>query len=99
MYVIWPSSCLFTTDSKNEKINATVRAKLKEFMPRAESLKNELEQQKNPSKISTTKDDKDKKKDPETEKLRQSLEDTIIKEKPNVSWSDVAGQVTMLLCC
>jgi len=78
--------------SKNDKVNQVIRAKLKEFIPRAEHIKEQLTSKEKKQAEKDAKESKtDTKLDPETEKLRGSLSDAILKEKPNVSWDDVAG--------
>jgi len=73
--------------SKNEKYNNIIRSKMREFLTRAESIKQELKK---------AEEEKKKKEDippldEETKKLRESLSDCLIKEKPSITWKDVAG--------
>mmetsp|Transcript_3165 Transcript_3165/g.4629 ORF Transcript_3165/g.4629 Transcript_3165/m.4629 type:complete len:443 (-) Transcript_3165:81-1409(-) len=91
---------------KNERYKQTVRAKVDEYMTRAEQLKNFLDQQNSPKPVAEGNDgqtqstqgaDKgENSKDPtsndaERNKLRAGLEGAILKNKPNVHWDDVAG--------
>lgn len=88
---------------KNEKAKEAIRAKVTEYMNRAEQIQQHLEQAKSGNKKKVIKsgagDDKDKdpnkkedeKEDPETAKLKSAISSAIIAEKPNVKWSDVAG--------
>ncbi|KAJ7836399.1 P-loop containing nucleoside triphosphate hydrolase protein [Mycena olivaceomarginata] len=81
---------------KNEKSRSLIRAKINEYLARAETLKEHLvngEKNKkaavaNGSGGGTKKDDSS---DPELEKLRGALSQAIVSEKPNVKWDDVAG--------
>ncbi|KAJ7184589.1 AAA-domain-containing protein [Mycena filopes] len=82
---------------KNEKSRALIRAKINEYLARAETLKEHLVNgEKNKSVkaavangSSGTK--KDESSDPELDKLRGALAQAIVSEKPNVKWDDVAG--------
>jgi len=85
---------------KNEKVKATIRAKMSEYMNRAEEIKAALEKNKGTKKAVKTdgsgeaKDDSDEEKDEESDKLKGSLMGAIVSETPNVKWSDVAGLET-----
>jgi len=85
---------------KNERAKQAVKDKTLAYMARAEQLKSWLAQ---PKAVVTAGADgstgakaenpnsKEEKTDPETAKLMAALEGAIVKEKPNVSWADVAG--------
>eukprot|EP00127_Corallochytrium_limacisporum_P001198 Clim_evm33s44 gene=Clim_evmTU33s44 len=79
---------------KNDRSKQTIRAKVGQYLDRAEQLKKHLE---NPKKAQVaTEGNAGGKKgggddDDDSKKLRSALESAIITEKPNVKWSDVAG--------
>ncbi|KAF8150386.1 AAA-domain-containing protein [Mycena galopus ATCC 62051] len=82
---------------KNEKSRSLIRAKISEYLARAETLKEHLVNGEKNKKAAvangsggggTKKDDSS---DPELEKLRGALSQAIVSEKPNVKWDDVAG--------
>ncbi|KAJ7020254.1 P-loop containing nucleoside triphosphate hydrolase protein [Mycena alexandri] len=83
---------------KNEKSRSLIRAKINEYLARAETLKEHLvngEKNKNvkaavANGASGTKKDESSS-DPEIDKLRGALSQAIVSEKPNVKWDDVAG--------
>ncbi|EEH09006.1 vacuolar sorting-associated protein [Histoplasma capsulatum G186AR] len=88
---------------KNPKSKEMIRAKTGEYMERAEKLKNHLagnDNRKKPSAVGANgrvahgsgkgaKDDDDE--DAEAKKLRAALAGSILSDKPNVKWEDVAG--------
>ncbi|KAF9165569.1 Vacuolar protein sorting-associated protein 4 [Actinomortierella ambigua] len=91
---------------KNERIRDTVRAKVVEYMDRAEKIKEHLQRMEDakPKKKAMAatngsggkgkkKDDTDddEEDDADTKKLKGALQSAILTEKPNVKWSDVAG--------
>ncbi|EFA85458.1 AAA ATPase domain-containing protein [Heterostelium album PN500] len=91
---------------KSERSKATIKAKTMEYLQRAEQLKEYLEKTKNkkpvaamngtskPSANNTKKGgsaDDDEDVDPEDKKRNDSLSSSILTEKPNVKWDDVAG--------
>ncbi|KAI0040024.1 AAA-domain-containing protein [Auriscalpium vulgare] len=87
---------------KNDKSKALIRAKIAEYLGRAEQLKNHLTQAdekraKNPvgANGQVNGDGKspaeDGDQDPEVKKLRAGLTSAILVDKPNVRWDDVAG--------
>eukprot|EP01112_Ceratiomyxa_fruticulosa_P008957 TRINITY_DN232_c0_g1_i1.p1 TRINITY_DN232_c0_g1~~TRINITY_DN232_c0_g1_i1.p1 ORF type:complete len:440 (+),score=107.82 TRINITY_DN232_c0_g1_i1:271-1590(+) len=89
---------------KNEKSKQTIRAKTVEYMERAEKLRDYLDKQKNKkqavSAAAGTHKSNGKKEegegsgeevDPEEKKRQESLSGSILREKPNVKWDDVAG--------
>ncbi|KZT08978.1 AAA-domain-containing protein [Laetiporus sulphureus 93-53] len=91
---------------KNEKSKQLIRAKVQEYLARAETLKDHLSQaqEKRAKKAigvngmsggtgagGKKKDGEDDDVDPEVKKLRAGLAGAIISEKPNVRWDDVAG--------
>lgn len=85
---------------KNKRSQELIRSKVQEYMTRAEQLKEHLDKlgkQQGPSEGSVgggntkarkpgTSDD-----DNETKKLRGAIQGSIVAEKPNVHWSDIAG--------
>eukprot|EP01099_Mayorella_cantabrigiensis_P008178 TRINITY_DN754_c0_g1_i3.p1 TRINITY_DN754_c0_g1~~TRINITY_DN754_c0_g1_i3.p1 ORF type:complete len:482 (-),score=129.86 TRINITY_DN754_c0_g1_i3:18-1403(-) len=99
----------FVTALKYEKMpssKAIITQKVKEYMKRAEILKEYLQKQNDKQNNHHTKDPagsvmkqksgkgdskKDDDDDPEKTKLRSALEGAILKEKPNVKWDQVAG--------
>jgi len=77
---------------KNERAKAVIRAKVVEYITRAEKLKNFLAKQdgKKPVAQGSSGDGGDDD-DPEKAKLHKALQGAILSEKPNVKWDDVAG--------
>lgn len=86
-------------ETKNPKKKEMLRDKVKDIMDRAEQIKEYLKNDDNVSGNPTNGATKDKKKqkDNESEKEKEkkefqgALEGAIVKEKPNVKWTDVAG--------
>ncbi|KAJ7293997.1 P-loop containing nucleoside triphosphate hydrolase protein [Mycena rebaudengoi] len=79
---------------KNEKSRSLIRAKINEYLARAETLKEHLvngEKKKSAVANGTGAAKKDESADPELDKLRGALTQAIVSEKPNVKWDDVAG--------
>ncbi|KAG1775036.1 P-loop containing nucleoside triphosphate hydrolase protein [Suillus placidus] len=89
---------------KNEKAKLLVRAKIEEYLARAETLKKHLQRDEKKSRKAVSVDGSvngtggkgsvdspDDDKDPELKKLRAGLSNAILAEKPNVKWDDVAG--------
>lgn len=77
---------------KNEKSKELIRVKFMEYLNRAEKLKKFLEdEEKQPAKETT-----EKKNDAngDEDKLKSSISQAILTEKPNVKWSDIAGLET-----
>ncbi|KAK2738823.1 Vacuolar protein sorting-associated protein 4 [Onygenales sp. PD_40] len=89
---------------KNPKSKEMIRAKTGEYMERAEKLKNHLagnDNRKKPSAVGANgkvahgsgkgggKEDDDE--DADAKKLRGALAGSILSDKPNVKWDDVAG--------
>jgi len=89
---------LYLKHDKNEKIKAMVRGKVNEYLKRADEIKKILDQ---PKKVKDTPGgsgksgggggDGDDEEDDEKKKREGALGDAILREKPNVKWSDVAG--------
>ncbi|CAH1756833.1 15698_t:CDS:10 [Entrophospora sp. SA101] len=87
---------------KNDQRKDSIRKKFTEYLDRAEQLKtylnnkNEKQQKKaigaigpaRPGSSSSGSDDDD---DPDNKKLRNALSSSMVSEKPNVHWDDVAG--------
>eukprot|EP01103_Thecamoeba_quadrilineata_P005279 TRINITY_DN150_c0_g3_i1.p1 TRINITY_DN150_c0_g3~~TRINITY_DN150_c0_g3_i1.p1 ORF type:complete len:427 (-),score=93.68 TRINITY_DN150_c0_g3_i1:126-1406(-) len=74
---------------KNERTKEIIRLRTKEYLDRAEELKEHLKKTKNTKvAVGGRKGEDD---DPEKTKMRGALEGAILKEKPNVAWDDVAG--------
>jgi len=84
---------------KNERSKQTIRAKLEEYISRAETLKKFLVQpdKKQPVAQGSNKDggkkgeNSNEEENEDQKKLKDSLHGAILKEKPNVKWDDVAG--------
>ncbi|KAI6245854.1 Vacuolar protein sorting-associated protein 4 [Erysiphe necator] len=87
---------------KNAKAKEMIRAKVGEYLERAEKLKNHLSEIDGKRKVpgiigangsgaSGKGDDKDGGVDPESKKLRSALAGAILLDKPNIKWEDVAG--------
>lgn len=79
---------------RNERTKAIIRAKVVEYITRAEKLKNFLAKQdgKKPVAQGSGGDGgDDDEADPEKAKLHKALQGAILSEKPNVKWDDVAG--------
>jgi vacuolar protein-sorting-associated protein 4 len=89
---------------KNETSKATIRARVSQYMQRAEEVNAILEaqaaaaqsaQQKKTTEPGSTKKEKEKSDDDavdaDTKKLQDSLSHVIMTERPNVKWEDVAG--------
>ncbi|KAH8120490.1 AAA-domain-containing protein [Phellopilus nigrolimitatus] len=92
---------------KNDKLKELIRGKIKEYLARAENLKEHLgkaDEKKARRAIGANgtssggsggvgkkKDDDDDDQDPELKKLRAGLSGAILTDKPNVKWDDVAG--------
>jgi vacuolar protein-sorting-associated protein 4 len=84
---------------KNEKRKEVIRQKAAEYMDRAEKIKDILKNQTDTvgSGGSASKqkgvdsDENDKTGNEEENKMKTALEGAILREKPNVKWSDVAG--------
>jgi len=82
---------------KNEREKKAIRERAKEYMTRAEQLKNVIAKKEgkishkggsDPESKETKETESD---DPETARLQSSLQSAILSERPNVKWSDVAG--------
>lgn len=89
---------------KNERSKALIKSKISEYLQRAETLKEHIQQseEKRAKKAVGANGmanggsagggkDKDDDQDPEVKKLRAGLANAIVAEKPNVRWDDVAG--------
>ncbi|KZZ95737.1 vacuolar protein sorting-associated protein 4 [Ascosphaera apis ARSEF 7405] len=87
---------------KNPKSKEMIRAKTGEYMERAEKLKKHLAEQNSQTKSSSNgsngkvalgsgKGKKEDDEDADNKKLRGALAGSILTEKPNVKWDDVAG--------
>lgn len=64
-------------EEESKKAKKQLKAKRDEIMERCEILKKKME--------------KDKQRDEESQKLSKQIEEVILSERPNVSWSDVIG--------
>lgn len=93
-------------DERNDRLKAMLTAKLKEYMTRAEEVKQFLKDQEKQKRAmgadgneaangagrgGKKKDADDDDTDPETKKLRSGLSGAILTEVPNIKWEDVAG--------
>lgn len=80
---------------KNEKLKEAIRKKFTDYLERAEKLKDFLAKKPQKESVSNSAskrgDDDDDKTDLETKKLNDSLSSSILQEKPNVHWDDIAG--------
>ncbi|KZT56014.1 AAA-domain-containing protein [Calocera cornea HHB12733] len=91
---------------KNDKLKELIKSKLKEYLDRAEALKEHLSKaEEKRARATVGADGKatgggggggknkcvDEDDDPETKKLRAGLSSAILTETPNVRWDDVAG--------
>jgi vacuolar protein-sorting-associated protein 4 len=87
---------------KNDKSKQLIKSKIREYLNRAETLKEHLVTEKRGKSAvgvnggggatgPTGKSKEEDEHDPETKKLRAGLSDAILSEKPNVNWDDVAG--------
>ncbi|KAH9994486.1 AAA-domain-containing protein [Russula vinacea] len=92
---------------KNERSKTLIKAKIGEYLGRAEQLKEHLSQtgekrarraigangmaNGGPGGEGKKKDDEDGDQDPEVKKLRAGLTSAILVDKPNIRWDDVAG--------
>ena len=78
---------------KNEKSKELIRVKFMEYLNRAEKLKKFLEEEeKQPAKETNAK--KTESANTDEDKLKSSISQAILTEKPNVQWSDIAGLET-----
>lgn len=86
----------------NERAKESIRAKCKQYLDRAEKLKEYIEKNKDKkkpvkagaggsSKKGGSKDSDSDDEDPTKKKMEAKMEGAIVAEKPNVSWEDVAG--------
>jgi len=88
-------------ETQSDSSKATIRAKCKQYLDRAEKLKTYVagkNDKKKPVKAGESSSKKDKDgdsdsddSDPEKKKMQTKLEGAIVMEKPNVKWDDVAG--------
>ncbi|XP_053490701.1 vacuolar protein sorting-associated protein 4B-like [Ictalurus furcatus] len=84
-------------EAQGEKAKQSIRAKCKDYLDRAEQLKDYLKKTEKqpptkPVKVSNDKgNDGDDGDDSEKKKLQNQLQGAIVMEKPNIKWSDVAG--------
>jgi vacuolar protein-sorting-associated protein 4 len=83
---------------KNEKRKEVIRQKAAEYMDRAEKIKEIMKNQTDTvgsggsaSKQKGLDADENDKTNEEENKMKTALEGAILREKPNVKWSDVAG--------
>jgi len=87
---------LYLKHDKNEKLKSMVRGKVDQYLKRAEELRKILD---TPKKVKDTPGGSksggggggDDEEDDEKKKREGALGDAILREKPNVKWSDVAG--------
>ena len=88
-------------EAQSEKTKVSIRAKCVQYLERAEKLKTYLEGKKKKSdkageagehkKTADNDSDSDIGEDSEKKKMMTKLEGTIVMEKPNINWNDVAG--------
>ena len=72
---------------KNEAVKVQFKNYAEEYMLRAEKIKKMLEEpvEAKPKKAALSEGDKDK------NKMRETVMEAIVQEKPNVTWDDIAG--------
>ncbi|MCL4129107.1 UNVERIFIED_CONTAM: hypothetical protein GTU68_013067 [Idotea baltica] len=87
----------------NERAKESIRGKCKQYLDRAEKLKEYLDKSKDKrkpikagenstgKKTSNDSDSDNEGEDPAKKKMNQKMEGAIVAEKPNVRWEDVAG--------
>ncbi|KAG7169920.1 Vacuolar protein sorting-associated protein 4B-like, partial [Homarus americanus] len=86
----------------NERARESIRGKCKQYLDRAEKLKEYIDKNKdkkkpvktgegNSGKRGSKESDSDDDSDPARKKMETRLEGAIVAEKPNVRWDDVAG--------
>jgi len=83
-------------ECQSDKAKDSIRAKCKQYLERAEKLKNHVNGNKKKAVITgdnTAKNTENTESDEDSEKkkMQNKLEGAIIEEKPNVKWKDVAG--------
>jgi vacuolar protein-sorting-associated protein 4 len=87
-------------ETKNPKKRDLLRDKVKDIMERAEQIKEFLKSEDSTSGDPNSgvtkdkkkqKDDKESEKDKEKKEFQNALSGAIVREKPNVKWTDVAG--------
>ena len=76
---------------KNAKAKEMITMRVKGYMDRAEQIKKIIEESKKPKKKRASAHGKEEEDDKEKDKLQDSLMSSIVQEKPNVKWDDVAG--------
>lgn len=74
---------------KNPRSKDLIRAKFTEYLTRAEQLKEHIDKKAAPT--ATGSNGNDLAEDADTKKLRGALAGSILTEKPNVKWEDIAG--------
>lgn len=75
---------------KNNRAKEAIKAKCAKYLARAEEIKTSLaEPKKTPMKENAS--GASESKDPENDKLQESISSAIVIETPNVKWEDVAG--------
>eukprot|EP00945_MAST-04E_sp_MAST-4E-sp1_P003252 g3252.t1 len=83
---------LYCKWEKNKAARNQVMKKVETYMDRAEQIKEIIKQQKEgPKKKRASASGKGHEEDKEDDKLKSSLESSILATKPNVKWDDVAG--------
>ncbi|KAI5101085.1 vacuolar protein sorting-associated protein 4B, partial [Silurus meridionalis] len=84
-------------EAQGEKAKQSIRTKCKDYLDRAEQLKEYLKKAETqppvkPVKVSNDKgNDSDDGDNSEKKKLQNQLQGAIVMEKPNIKWNDVAG--------
>lgn len=79
-------------ERKNPRKKEMLTNKVKELMDRAEQIKTfQKKKEENESNSKSSKKKQKATEDGDNEKLASALESAIVREKPNVKWSDVAG--------
>lgn len=89
--------CSFLDETPGERQRETIREKVRGYLERAEKIKTFLSEQSNKDAKKPMKENGGSKEsdsdteDAETKKFQGQLNKTIVVEKPNVKWEDVAG--------
>ncbi|XP_067014437.1 vacuolar protein sorting-associated protein 4 [Anabrus simplex] len=79
-------------EAQGERAKDSIRSKCRQYLDRAEKLKEYLSRKKERRPVKTGESDSDSDiEDPEKKKLLAKLEGAIVLEKPDIKWSDVAG--------
>jgi len=78
-------------EAQSERSKAAIRDKCKQYLDRAEKLKQHIKGEDEPKKVKEGGSSDKSEDDKESNKFKDQLSGAIVVEKPNVKWSDVAG--------